>query len=119
VPHEQAEAKGLRLYLEEVRRVSPPDPAEEEQLFRRIRRGDLRAVDEVAVRNLGLVADVVTGQGADGVAADRLDQGNRALVEAIAAFAAGGCGTFRDYARSRICRAVQAAPRRRGRRTVH
>lgn len=108
---ESARTTGLWLYLAEVNRIPPLAPTREERLLRRIRRGDLRAVDEMALGHLGLVADIVAPQGVDGDGLpDRLDRGNRALLEAIFSFASSGGGDFREYAASHVRRAVQAEP---------
>jgi len=94
---------GLQLYLAEIRRLPRLEPTEEARLLRRIGRGDTEALDEMTVRNLGLVADVVASEAADDDAVfDRLERGNQALVEAIVTFPRSGRRDFRSYARARI-----------------
>ena len=104
-----APAAGLQLYLEEVRRLAPLEPAEEMRLLRRARRGDLAALGEITVRNLGLVAGVVTQEhGEKDAILAHLEKGNQALLEAIRTFGASGCRSFRRYARSHIRRTIRA-----------
>ena len=99
---------GLQLYLEEVRRLPRLEPTEEARLLARVGRGDTEALDEMTVRNLGLVADVVVDEPAeDDAIFDRLERGNRALLEAIVSFASSGRRDFRSYARSRILRTIR------------
>ena len=103
-----AESKGFRLYLEEVKRVAPFSPPETKALVFRVRNGDLRAIDEMAVRNLRLVVDVVMRSGAGGNRIpEQLEKGNLALLKAIVSFASSGKRDFRAYARRRIRREVQ------------
>jgi DNA-directed RNA polymerase specialized sigma subunit len=65
----------------------------------------------MALGYLGLVADIVAPQGVDGDGLpDRLDRGNRALLEAIFSFASSGGEDFREYAASHVRRAVHAEP---------
>jgi len=103
-------ANGLDVYLAEVRRLPPPSAAEEARLLRRIGLGDSAALDELAVRNLGLVADIVVRDHADhdSIVA-RLDRGNQALLEAIASFPSSGHRDFRAYVRSHIQRTMRRA----------
>ena len=99
---------GLQLYLAEIRRLPRLEPTEEARLLRRIGHGDTGALDEMAVRNLGLVADVVAHEAdEDGGIFDRLERGNQALLEAIIAFARSGRRDFRSYARSYIRRTIR------------
>jgi len=99
---------GLRVYLEEVRRLPRLEPTEEARLLKRVGRGDTEALDEMTVRNLGLVADVVADEPAqDDAIFDRLERGNQALLEAIITFPSSGRRDFRSYARSRILRTIR------------
>lgn len=103
-----ARPPGLQLYLDEVRRLPRLEPTEEARLLRRASRGDTEALDQMAVRNLGLVADVVAREADEGGAIfDRLERGNQALLEAIVTFARSGCRDFRSYARSYIRRTIR------------
>jgi DNA-directed RNA polymerase sigma subunit (sigma70/sigma32) len=101
---------GLFVYLEEAKRVSPLAPRQQRRLFGRIRRGDRRALDKVALSHLGLVAEQVERQwrrGIDVLAV--LDEGNRALLNAILTFGGGSEDDFRGYARSHIATAIGRA----------
>ena len=103
-------SQGLLVYLEEVRRVTPLAPGQERRLWGRIRRGDTGALDKMALTSLALVAEEVERQRARG--ADVLAlvaEGNRALMNAILAYGAGGSGDFRGYARSHIRAAISGA----------
>ena len=103
-----AHPTGLQLYLEEVRRLPRMEPTEETQILQRVGRGDTEALDQMTVRNLGLVADVVADEPAqDDAIFDRLERGNQALLEAIVSFASSGRRNFRSYARSRIRRTIR------------
>jgi DNA-directed RNA polymerase sigma subunit (sigma70/sigma32) len=107
-PTNAPKAAGLRVYLEEVRRLPRMEPTEESRLLKRVGRGDTEALDEMTVRNLGLVADVVVDEPAeDDAIFDRLERGNQALLEAIITFPSSGRRDFRSYARSRILRTIR------------
>jgi DNA-directed RNA polymerase sigma subunit (sigma70/sigma32) len=103
-----AQAKGLQLYLDEVRRLPRLEATEEAQLLQRVGRGDTEALDEMTVRNLRLVADIITDDSAEDAAIfARLERGNQALLEAIVAFAGSGRRNFCSYARSHIRRTIR------------
>jgi RNA polymerase primary sigma factor len=102
------QATGLQLYLNEVRRLPRLEATEEAQLLQRVGRGDTEALDEMTVRNLRLVADIIADDSAEDAAIfARLERGNQALLEAIVAFAGSGRRNFRSYARSHIRRTIR------------
>jgi DNA-directed RNA polymerase sigma subunit (sigma70/sigma32) len=103
-----SEASGLHLYLDEVRRLPQLEPTEEARLLARVGLGDTAAVDEVTVRNLRLVAEIIADDTAeDATIFARLERGNQALLEAIVSFAGSGRRSFRSYARSYIRRTIR------------
>lgn len=105
-----ANCRGVLVYLEEVKRVTPLAPSQERRLWGRIRRGDRGALDKMALTNLGLVAQEVErkrAKGADVLAL--VAEGNRALMNAILSYGSGGSGDFRGYARSHIRAAISGA----------
>ena len=98
---------GLKVYLEEVRRISPPNGKEGERLLRRARRGDARAADQVVLMHLGLVAEVVQERCRNlGRVPQLLEDGNLALAQAVGSFDASVGQDFRTYARSHVLRAI-------------
>ena len=104
-----SEATGLHLYLDEVRRLPQLEPTEEARLLARVGRGDTEALDEVTVRNLRLVAEIISDDTAeDATIFARLERGNQALLEAIVSFAGSGRRSFRSYARSYIRRTIRS-----------
>ncbi|MCX5684749.1 MAG: hypothetical protein NT049_13820 [Planctomycetota bacterium] len=99
---------GLRLYFEEVRRLPPLEPTEEARLLARVGLGDTEALDEITVRNLRLVAEIIADDSAEDAAIfAQLERGNQALLEAIVSFAGSGRRNFRAYARSHIRRTIR------------
>jgi len=78
---------GLALYCAEVLRVPHPTPAEERRLVARMRHGDRDALDEMAIRHLGLVIEIIEERRRP--AADPfelLEVGNLSLLSALKAF---------------------------------
>jgi DNA-directed RNA polymerase sigma subunit (sigma70/sigma32) len=99
---------GLQLYLEEIRRLPRMEATEETRLLQRVGRGDTEALDQMTVRNLRLVADILADENAEDAAIfARLERGNQALLEAIITFAGSGRRNFRSYAQSHIRRTIR------------
>jgi len=106
--------EGLKLYQEQVRRLAPLPAKETRRLLKQVRHGDERARDEMALRHLGLVVEVVQERGpADRDAVELLEAGNLALAAAIKAFDPAGKDDFRASVRSCIRRAIERAVRGR------
>jgi DNA-directed RNA polymerase sigma subunit (sigma70/sigma32) len=107
-------AGGIRLYLQEIRRMEYLPVHEEQKLLARVRRGEMDAVGEIAFRNLRLVGDVVqTECPRDTDLLALLEKGNHALVQAILSFGAACDRSFREYATAIIRTAVLETARAR------
>jgi DNA-directed RNA polymerase sigma subunit (sigma70/sigma32) len=108
-----SDAAGLRLYLAEVSHLDPPRGRDDARLLGRMRRGDRAALDEMALRHLGLVAEVVQQECRnEAECLEMLEEGNQALLQAIVSYSkekAGG--DFRRHTRSFIRRAIGGAAR--------
>jgi DNA-directed RNA polymerase sigma subunit (sigma70/sigma32) len=103
-----AQPKGLLLYFEEVRRLPQLEPTEESRLLARVGLGDTEALDQMTVRNLRLVAEIIADENAEDAAIfAQLERGNQALLEAIVSFAGSGHRNFRAYARRHIRRTIR------------
>jgi len=104
----------LKLYQEQVRRLAPPSAKETRRLLKRVRHGDKRARDEMALRHLGLVVELVEERRPkDPDVLGLLEAGNLALVAAIETFDPAGKDDFRASARSYIWRAIERVVRGR------
>jgi DNA-directed RNA polymerase sigma subunit (sigma70/sigma32) len=103
-----AEAEGLRMYREQVRRLRTLGPGEEEELLSRAREGDRGAAGELAWAYLRHVVEIVDARRPGrGEVLDLLEVGNSALVQAIATFRADHHADFGSYARSTIHEALE------------
>jgi DNA-directed RNA polymerase sigma subunit (sigma70/sigma32) len=106
--------EGLKLYQEQVRRLAPLSAKETRRLLKRVRHGDERARDEMALRHLGLVVELVEElRPKDPDVLGLLQAGNLALVAAIKTFDPAGKDDFRASVRSYIWRAIERAVRGR------
>jgi len=77
----------VRLYLEEVGQVKPLKPEAERKLVTRIKRGDLRAREEIIKSNLPKVVEVAHEYEGQGIPLlDLITEGNLGLIRAVEEF---------------------------------
>jgi len=90
---------GLQLYLREINRAKLLTPDEELTLARRLRKGDMRARDEMIRSNLRLVVSIAKNYCNRGLLfLDLIEEGNLGLLRAVEKFDPGmGC-RFSTYA---------------------
>jgi len=90
---------GLQLYLREINRAKLLTPDEERLLARRLRKGDMRARDEMIRSNLRLVVSIAKNYCNRGLLfLDLIEEGNLGLLRAVEKFDPGmGC-RFSTYA---------------------
>jgi len=78
---------GLQLYLREINRARLLTPEEEQTLARRLRKGDMRARDEMIRSNLRLVVSIAKNYCNRGLLfLDLIEEGNLGLLRAVEKF---------------------------------
>ncbi len=90
---------GLQLYLREINRAKLLAATEEQELSRRVRKGDMRARDEMIRSNLRLVVNIAKNYCNRGLLfLDLIEEGNLGLLRAVEKFDPSmGC-RFSTYA---------------------
>jgi RNA polymerase primary sigma factor len=83
----RADLGALALYLREIQSIALLNPAEEQQLGRRVQQGDRTAVDELVRRNLRFVVMIARQFARHGVPLeDLINEGNIGLIRAAERF---------------------------------
>ncbi|NIA21438.1 MAG: sigma-70 family RNA polymerase sigma factor [Anaerolineaceae bacterium] len=99
---------GLQLYLREINRAQLLTPEQEQTLSRRLRKGDMRARDEMIRSNLRLVVNIAKNYCNRGLLfLDLIEEGNLGLLRAVEKFdPTMGC-RFSTYASWWIRQAIK------------
>ncbi|MBN2581619.1 MAG: sigma-70 family RNA polymerase sigma factor [Planctomycetes bacterium] len=99
---------GLQLYLREINRARLLTPEQEQDLSRRLRKGDMRARDEMIRSNLRLVVNIAKNYCNRGLLfLDLIEEGNLGLLRAVEKFdPTMGC-RFSTYASWWIRQAIK------------
>ncbi len=113
---EEADLDGLRVFLNAVGRRTLLTAAEELELARRVRRGDLQAKDRMVEANLRLVVHVAKGYQDRGLPLqDLIQEGTIGLIRAVEKFDPARGFRFSTYAmwwiRASITRAISSQGR--------